>query len=217
MLKQLFSNLYQVFDEQPVTEGRLAIQDIACAELAIAIAADSWPDLDPASSPLPRPYLPRPYLPQPYLDVLEANKTRAICRDIMEMPFAWAPPETSKDPLYLAHSRQKAHVEILGPEGLVHCENVRMGLYGILPHIEYGIRTHPAEEIFIMLAGEADWIRGEGGYKTRKAGEYSYHPSGMRHATRTNDLAFMSVYVWTGDVSTDEYDYQGYPQEPEGR
>ena len=56
-----------------------------------------------------------------------------------------------------------------------------------------------------MLAGEADWLRGTENYQVKQAGEYSYHPSGMRHATKTNQLAFMSVYIWTGDVSTEGY------------
>ena len=52
-----------------------------------------------------------------------------------------------------------------------------------------------AEEVFIMLAGEAEYFRGTENYHVKNVGEYSYHPSGMRHATKTNHLAFMSVYI----------------------
>jgi mannose-6-phosphate isomerase-like protein (cupin superfamily) len=134
-----------------------------------------------------------------------------VCKDILDIPFEWLPPETSDDPLYVAHSHSKAHVELLGPDGIIQSNNVRLGLYGILPNSEYGIRTHPAEEVFIMLAGEADWLRETENYHVKHVGEYSYHPSGMHHATKTNHLAFMSVYIWTGDVSTEGYRYLGIP------
>ena len=33
------------------------------------------------------------------------------------------------------------------------------------------------------------------------------------HATRTGEDAFMSVYVWDGDIATDEYKYFGLPDD----
>jgi mannose-6-phosphate isomerase-like protein (cupin superfamily) len=200
-LKKLFEELQGVIDKQQFTEGRLLIQDTACDELMLAITADNWPEFSKSSSSLS----------QPFIDVMTRENANSICKDILEIPFDWRPPETSDDPLYVAHSHTKAHIELLGPDGIIPSKHVRLGLYGILPNSEYGIRTHPAEEVFIMLAGEADWLRGTENYHVKQAGEYSYHPSGMRHATRTNDLAFMSVYIWSGDVSTEGYQYLGIP------
>ena len=81
----------------------------------------------------------------------------------------------------------------------------------MLPFADYGLRTHPAEEIFVMLAGRAFWRRGDTAYSPRRSGERSYHPSCLPHATRTGEDAFMSVYVWAGDISTDGYVYTGTP------
>ena len=200
-LRELFLGLQDVIDKQQFTEGRLPIQDTACAELMLAISADSWPQFRASNFPLS----------QPFLDVMTRSDAHKVCKDILDIPFEWLPPETSDDPLYVAHSHSKAHVELLGPDGIIQSKSVRLGLYGILPNSEYGIRTHPAEEVFIMLAGEADWLRGTENYQVKQAGEYSYHPSGMCHATKTNHLAFMSVYIWTGDVSTEGYHYLGIP------
>ena len=41
---------------------------------------------------------------------------------------------------------------------------------------EYGIRTHAAEEIYIMLAGDIDWKRYNAPYALHLPGEQSYHP-----------------------------------------
>ena len=129
------------------------------------------------------------------------------------MPFDWRSPETSKSPLYAKHSIFKSHVELVGPDGLVKSEAVRLGLYGMLPHSEYGVRTHPAEEIYIMLAGECFWKRGDAPYSCERPNGRSYHPSLMPHASKTEDQAFMSVYAWVGDLSTESYEYLGLPQQ----
>jgi len=62
-----------------------------------------------------------------------------------------------------------------------------------------------------MLAGESDWKRGTDPYLPHAAGKRSYHPSMMEHATRTRGYAFISVYVWHGDLSTSGYSHEGLP------
>ena len=141
-------------------------------------------------------------LPQEILDVMLRSEAHPACAEIAKAPLYWAPPQTSKDPKYIAHSRPKSHAELLGPDGLAKSETIRLGLYGMLAGYEYGIRTHPAEEVFVMLAGEADWKQGEHDYKSLSVGDRSYHPSMMPHANRTRHTAFISVYVWSGDVDT---------------
>jgi len=148
-------------------------------------------------------------LPQAIIKVMERDDAHPACKIIAETALLWAPPQTSDDPDYIAHSLPKSHVELLGPDGLVKSNEVRLGLYGMLPGHEYGIRTHPAEEVFVMLAGEADWKRGEDDYSPHGPGARSYHKSMLPHANRTRDQAFMSVYVWAGDVSTEQYEYKG--------
>lgn len=150
-------------------------------------------------------------LPASVLSVMRETNAHPCCEIIAATGLQWAPPTTSPDPTYTAHSLAKVHVELLGPTGLVPSDTVRIGLYGMLPHAEYGIRTHPAEEIYIMLAGQADWLRGDAPYITHQSGERSHHPSMMAHASRTTNKAFMSVYVWTGDISTANYVYSGLP------
>ena len=151
-------------------------------------------------------------LPAPILSVLQQPDANPLCGDIIDMPFDWRPPETSNSPLYAKHSIFKSHVELVGPDGLVKSKSVRLGLYGMLPNSEYGIRTHPAEEIYIMLAGECFWKREDAPYSCERSNGRSYHPSLMPHASKTGDKAFMSVYAWVGDLSTKSYEYLGLPQ-----
>ena len=151
-------------------------------------------------------------LPASIVSVMQQSDAHPLCGDIIEMPFDWRPPETSKNSLYIKHSIFKSHVELVGPDGLVRSDLVRLGLYGMLPDSEYGIRTHPAEEIYIMLAGECFWKRGDAPYICERSNGRSYHPSFMPHASKTEGQAFMSVYAWVGDLSTNAYKYSGLPQ-----
>ncbi len=132
-----------------------------------------------------------------------------ICETILKIPFNWNPPTSSNDPLYVEHSIAKAHVELIGPAGLVKSKDIRLGLYGMLPNTEYGIRTHPADEIYVMLAGRAFWKVGKKSYLLHKPGQRSFHPSMIEHANCTGKEAFMSVYVWHGEISTKNYVYDG--------
>lgn len=148
-------------------------------------------------------------LPDSVLSVMSAPDAHPVCRLIAETSLPWAAPQTSTDAAYIADSLLKVHVELIGPGGLVASDHVRLGLYGMLPNADYGVRTHPAEEIFVMLAGEALWKRGDTPYLPHKTGERVHHPSMLPHATRTATLAFMSIYIWRGDISTERYAYQG--------
>lgn len=194
-LPALFLALADIFDSPA------AIEQQAAEALRAAAGKPDLPVLDADA----------PALARPFLDIIAQADAHPVCALISQMPFHWAPPTTSDDPAYIAHSKAKIHAELLGPDGLVRSDKVRLGLYGMLPGADYGLRTHLAEEVFIMLAGEALWKRGDAPYLPARPTQRSYHPSGLPHATRTDRQAFLSVYVWSGDLSTDSYVYTGIP------
>lgn len=189
-LQNLYKQLSSVFD------GQLPIEISAREAL---LSAANTAEYSGASSALR----------QPFLEVMAQPTAHPVCQLISEAALPWAPPKTSGSAEYIENSLCKAHVEILGPGGLVKSDAVRIGLYGMMPNSTYGIRTHPAEETYIMLAGEAWWKRGEDEYAISVSGERSHHPSMMEHATRTEAQAFISIYAWVGDISTDNYVYNG--------
>jgi len=193
--------MFEIFLNQlaEVFNGDLEIEKITRAELA---RQKDIPNIKGETTPLSKPFQ----------KVMQAKEAHPICSDILKLPFSWAPPDTSSDKLYKEHSLFKSHIELLGPDGLVKSDLVRLGLYGMLPNSEYGIRTHPAEEIYIMLAGDCLWKKGNQKYRSLTVGEKSYHPSLLPHASKTEANAFMSVYVWYGNLAKDSYSYQGLPK-----
>jgi hypothetical protein len=191
-LKDLFTALADVFDGPESIEGQ-AKQAILYADYSTQMI------FEPTE------------LSQTFKIIMENTNAHAVCEIIRTTPLPWLPPQTSTDPIYVAHSLPKVHVELLGPDGLIKSNSVRLGLYGMLPNFEYGIRTHPAEEVFVMLAGAAYWRRGSAPYKVLDPGERSFHPSMMPHANKTVEAPFLSAYVWHGDISTLNYKYEGIP------
>lgn len=193
MLDKLLEELQGTFNSS------ISIERNAVKALQEAIRQKQFPTLSKEAYPLPKPFM----------DVMARTDALSVCKLIRKAGFEWKPPTTSTDPLYIEHSDFKVHVELIGPTGLFFSNTIRLGLYGMLPNSEYGFRTHPAEETFIMLAGNAFWRRGDGQYSLHRPGSRSYHPSQLPHSTQTRDLAFMAVYVWDGDISTKEYTYNG--------
>jgi len=152
-IKELFLGLAETLDGDLEIEqaGRVALLEAAKAEICIT-------NFKP--------------LPKPYLDVFAEGDAHLVCRLIAEAKFDWSPPTTSDDPKYIADSVAKAHVELVGPDGLVKSDAIRR-------------------------------------YEPLRASARAYHPSMTPHANRTRSHAFMSIYVWYGDVSTKSYVYEG--------
>lgn len=191
--QKLFTAVANVFDGERVIENEARMALLSCDANQCKV-----------ENPIP--------LPEPVMKVLRASDAHPACSVVARAPLPWCPPQTSDDPAYIAHSRLKVHVELLGPDGLVKSDRIRLGLYGMMPNADYGLRTHPAEEIFVMMAGEALWKRGQEPYVALTTGERAFHPSMLAHANLTRTSAFMSAYVWRGDVSTKNYAYQGLPE-----
>jgi mannose-6-phosphate isomerase-like protein (cupin superfamily) len=88
--------------------------------------------------------------------------------------------------------------EILGKQGPFVSESIRagIGIYG--PGIEYPIHRHHAEEIYIVLAGAADFMIGEARGIRKTAGDVVFMKSNTPHGFRTGEQAFVVYYLWQG-------------------
>ena len=67
----------------------------------------------------------------------------------------------------------------------------------------YPYHHHPAEELYLILAGEAEFLLDGAPAKTLGPGDHVFHPSGRSHATQTHDHPMMALVLWRGkmDVS----------------
>lgn len=91
--------------------------------------------------------------------------------------------------------------ELLGPDGHVHDNDVRVGLLISEPHTDYPISSHSGEETYFVISGEADWVLGDGDYQRYPPGSLIHHPSWEKHGRCTLSEPFLGAWRWSGDLN----------------
>ena len=81
------------------------------------------------------------------------KQAHRICKSIQTAELDCYASKTVTGTLFIKKSKLKAHEKILEPNGVIKIDMVRIGPYGKPSLSEYGIRTHPAEEIYTAVAG----------------------------------------------------------------
>ena len=91
-----------------------------------------------------------------------------------------------------------AWAEFVGPGAPVRCAHLSSGLLLLGPGVHYPGHHHPAEEIYVPLAGTAEWQRGCEPWTRRPPGTIVLHPSDAIHAMRTGQEPMLALYLWRG-------------------
>lgn len=91
---------------------------------------------------------------------------------------------------------------LIGEGGPFTCDGLAAYVVYMPAGLYYPFHQHPAEEIYFILAGEAEFLME--GHPPRRLGpgDHVFHPSGRAHATRTHDRPFMALVLWRGDLET---------------
>ena len=91
--------------------------------------------------------------------------------------------------------------EIIGQRGPFVSERIRAGIGIWGPHIDYPRHQHEAEEIYVVLAGCAEFKVGSTRETWRNTGEVVYVESNTPHGFRTNAQGLVVYYLWqSGDL-----------------
>jgi len=91
---------------------------------------------------------------------------------------------------------------LAGPGGLVETRALALGLLLLGPGTHYPTHRHPAEEVYLVASGEAEWRMGEEAWRRRPAGDVIRHRPMVPHDTRALEQPLLAVYVWRGDLDT---------------
>ena len=94
-----------------------------------------------------------------------------------------------------------AFAEIIGQQGPFVSERIRAGIAIWGPHIDYPRHQHEAEEIYVVLAGCAEFKVGTTRSAWRSTGEVVYVESNTPHGFRTTEHSLVVYYLWqAGDL-----------------
>jgi mannose-6-phosphate isomerase-like protein (cupin superfamily) len=91
--------------------------------------------------------------------------------------------------------------EIIGLRGPFVSDRIRAGIAIWGARVDYPQHQHQAEEIYIVLAGSAEFSFGGNAAQTRRAGDVVFVESNRRHGFRSADESLVVFYLWqAGDL-----------------
>ena len=93
------------------------------------------------------------------------------------------------------------HFELIGQEGVFHSTQVRSFFVYANAGLHYPWHHHPAEELYLVLAGEAEFMT-KGEYpKTLRPGKTTYHATMTPHAMVTHNHPVLAYVLWRNNLS----------------
>ena len=95
--------------------------------------------------------------------------------------------------------------EIIGPKGIIDNASIRVGLLLQLDHVPYPTHWHSAEELYLVLLGEAHWSVDDGSPEVRFPETFVHHRSNQPHSMTTIDEPLLAMWGWTGDIDGQSY------------
>ena len=95
--------------------------------------------------------------------------------------------------------------EIIGPKGIIDNPSMRVGLLLQLDHVVYPKHWHSAEELYLVLLGEAYWSVDDGSPELRSPENFVHHKSNQPHSMITIDEPLLAMWGWTGDIDGQSY------------
>ena len=100
-------------------------------------------------------------------------------------------------------------VEIIGERGALISHQIAAGFLMLGSDTAYPLHAHDAEELYVPLAGHAEWARGHEPYSVKPKGTMIHHPSRVPHAMRTDAEPLLAFYVWRDGDLTQKSDFVG--------
>ena len=79
-------------------------------------------------------------------------------------------------------------------------DDFAMGLFLLVPQVDYLDHRHAAPELYCNLTGPSTWRRDFGGWEEMPAGSVLWNTPGQIHATRSGPLAWLSFWAWLRDI-----------------
>ena len=93
--------------------------------------------------------------------------------------------------------------QVIGPsDAPFHCDTLRSFIAWTPPGLHYPWHHHPAEELYVVIAGEAEFFLHGEPPRILRPGDSIFHPSMRPHAVTNHAHPVLSYIVWRGDLDT---------------
>lgn len=91
--------------------------------------------------------------------------------------------------------------ELVGPDGHIAVDDVRVGLLVSASDTDYPISSHSGEETYFVISGLAEWAVGDQPHVPKTPGSFVHHPSWVPHGRKTRNEPFLGAWRWSGDLN----------------
>ncbi|MCB1472804.1 MAG: cupin domain-containing protein [Rhodobiaceae bacterium] len=130
---------------------------------------------------------------------------RAAMAGISE-ELSWRVPGFGRLPDELG--ARMAAVVLVGPGGMIHHDEVSLGLILLGPRLQYPSHSHAAEELYLVLSGTLQWQIDGQPIGTVRAGQFVHHRPWQGHAMSTGPRPALLFWGWLGDIRGETYSMQ---------
>ena len=90
---------------------------------------------------------------------------------------------------------------VAGPTAPWHVDHLVLDVFVYGPNIDYPAHAHPAEEVYLILGGTAEFkIGADPQYRPLRAGDVTYHSPNLPHAIRIGEEPVVGVVMYRGDL-----------------
>lgn len=94
-----------------------------------------------------------------------------------------------------------ANGEGIGPDGRLLHNEIILGLFLLGPETTYPEHAHPAEEFYIVLAGNPEFkVGANSDFELQNEGSVVLHHSEISHSIRSSKEPFYGIFGWRGDI-----------------
>lgn len=101
--------------------------------------------------------------------------------------------------------QQLAVAEFIGPDGMFHNQDVRIGLLIQREGFHYPWHRHAAQEVYLVLKGTALWAVDDQDPSPRAPGSVILHASHQPHTMLTQKDPICALWGWVGDIAGSSY------------
>ena len=95
--------------------------------------------------------------------------------------------------------------ELIGPNGFFESTNIRIGLLIQQEKIAYPKHWHDAEELYLVLNGNAYWSVDDNPADLYPPDSFVHHKSCQPHSMTTQAEPLLALWGWTGDIDGKSY------------
>ena len=94
----------------------------------------------------------------------------------------------------------ESFVEIIGPNGLLLTQGIRVGFLFLGEQVFYPSHKHEALELYNIISGNSFWQINDKEFFEKKPGDKVFHDIWEPHAMRTAGQPVLSLFSWSGVI-----------------